>query len=116
MSADERRIIDSMEAVGTYKPEYLPTISRLAKMRKQYENLAKVYAKMVKEHPAELQGYHKPVVITTMESLRRDILAYERDLGLTPAALRRMDAVDLTAGSRASPTERLLQSLDDDDD
>lgn len=89
MTSEERKIIKVMKQLGTYKAEYMVTVSRLAQMREQYAELTEQYNAMDK---MILEGFHKPVIIGTLEALRRDILTYERDLGMTPAALKKLDA------------------------
>lgn len=89
MTSEEKKIVKVMKQLGTYKAEYMQTVSRLAQMREQYAELVAQYSAMDKR---ELNGYHKPVIIGTIEALRRDILTYERDLGMTPAALKKLDA------------------------
>lgn len=115
MTADARKIKAEMESLGTYREEYLPTIARLASLRKEHDRLNKKWTKLLNERPLMLEDFHKPLILSRLEILTRDILTYERDLGLTPAALRRIDAAEASAASSASPTERLLESLDDDD-
>lgn len=113
MTAEARKIKAEMESRGTYREEYLPTIARLANMRKEYTRLEKRWTKMVNERPLIMEDYHKPLVVTRLENLSRDILTHERALGLTNDSQRA--AADQQPQSNASPTERLLQSLEDDD-
>ena len=89
MASEEQKIVKVMKQLGTYRAEYMVTILRLAQMREQYAELIEQYNAMDK---AILEGFHKPVIIGTLEALRRDILTYERDLGMTPAALKKLDA------------------------
>lgn len=86
---DEQQIVKAMKAIGTYKKEYTPTIERLAGMRRQYAALVDGYNRLTKD---DFVNNKKPVIVTMMENIRKDILAYERDLGLTPAALKKIDA------------------------
>lgn len=113
MTAEARKIKAEMEMKGTYREEYLPTIARLANMRKEHARLEKRWSKMVNERPLILEDYHKPLAVTRLENLSRDILAHERALGLTNDSQR--TAADQQQQVSTSPTERLLQSLEDDD-
>lgn len=88
MTDTENSLIEKMQKVGTWKDEYSDTVRICAQMMDDYENNLSLYSASIRS----LVDYkQKPPIMTAMESLRRDILAYLRELGLTPAALRKMD-------------------------
>lgn len=81
--------IQAMKTMGTYRAEYDPIIDVYSDMREQYERLSREYA----EHksfryatPTADGGEKKSPLSLTLESLRRDILAYSDRLMLNPKA------------------------------
>lgn len=75
----------SMNNLGTYKAEYEPAIRILAGMRKQYDIIVKEFEEGGFRYSEQTeQGSKKAPIITTMESLRKDILSYMNALGLVP--------------------------------
>jgi len=86
-----KQVRDAMQKLGTYKSEFDPTIQTYATMKTQYNKLLRA-AKKTDEWYAEktAAGTKKSALAGTMESLRRDILAYENALGLTPAGLKKI--------------------------
>ena len=87
----EAQIADRMRALGVYKPEFDETIRRYRKLSDEF---GKIYAQYRKDgYPFEVsgpQGVKKAPVVVTLESLRRDLLALEDALGLTPRGLMKM--------------------------
>jgi len=51
--------------------------------------------------------------VTTLESLRKDVLAYMNALGLTPMGAKKIDAAG-DAGKPLDPFAKALESLGDD--
>lgn len=101
-----------MQSLDTYKAEYEPAIHILAGMRKQYDILNMQF---------ELGGYKyseftesgskKAPIVTTLESLRKDILSYMNALGLTPKMGMQIDAPDKGAQKKKSPLAAALEQL-----
>ena len=78
----------SMQALGTYKPEFEPIIMVYGQLQEQYDTLtAKFEKSRYKFSEDTAQGTKKAPIVTTLESLRKDILAYAAQLGLTPQGL-----------------------------
>ena len=106
--------------VGTYKTAFEPVIQTLAqilvnrdKALKSFEDLGgevlvkhtnKSGSTNIEQHPA----------LRLANDLNRDALAYWRDLGLTPAGLRKIDESALK-GRQRSAFEDALLSLSDDE-
>jgi len=88
------QVKESMEALGVYKPEFELTISIYAGLIEQYQQLEKEFRKS-KFTVIEKTGYSdnakKSPMVNTLESLRKDILAYSNALGLTPAGLKKIN-------------------------
>ena len=81
-----------MEA-GTYRKDYDTALKNLTRMQKQYDVLEKKFAEA--GYPFEVdteQGTKKAPIVTTLEALRRDILAYMNALGFTPMGMKRLEA------------------------
>lgn len=84
-----------MQKLGVYKPEYDMAIGNLARMQKQYDALDKKFEE--DGYPFEVetaQGTKKAPIVTTLESLRKDILSYMSALGLTPHGAKRLELPD----------------------
>lgn len=91
----ERQIKKAMVSVGTWKPEYRQAVTLCAELMRQYDELNALYIRqgMPYYETTSDGGSKKSPLVSTLESLRRDILAYLKELGLTPMSLKRMDAV-----------------------
>lgn len=82
-----------MQEAGTYRKDYDVALKNLTRMQKQYDVLEKKFAEA--GYPFEVdteQGTKKAPIVTTMEALRRDILAYMNALGFTPMGAKRLEA------------------------
>ena len=78
-----------MKSMGTYRREYDPLIDLYAGLREQYERLNQEYAKGKSYNYATTTadgGAKKSPLSLTLESLRKDILAYSDRLMLNPKA------------------------------
>ena len=93
MTKNEKRLKKYMESMGIWKDEYRITVEICAGLMDQYDiiNTAWIASGM---NPVEYTetGSKKSGVVTTLESLRKDILAYQKELGLTPMSIKRLDA------------------------
>lgn len=81
---------DAMKALGVYKPEFEPIIQIYCQLREQYDELTKEFKDSNYDY-SELTntGTKKAPIVTTLETLRKDILSYAGQLGLTPQGLLR---------------------------
>lgn len=83
---------DQMKALGTYKPEFEPIIRVYSQLLEQYKILTERFIESdydFKEYTNT--GTKKAPIVTTLETLRKDILAYAAQLGLTPQGLLKAD-------------------------
>jgi Phage terminase, small subunit. len=86
------RARESMEKLGIYKPEFEPIIEIYSRLLDQHEVLLKEFEDSGYEYSeSTAQGSKKAPIVTTIESLRKDILAYASQLGLTPQGLLKAD-------------------------
>ncbi|MEG0944385.1 MAG: P27 family phage terminase small subunit [Angelakisella sp.] len=85
----KKNTVTAMKKLGTYKAEYEPVIDIYCEMREQYE----LYTKRLKDDDYKCSEYtatggtKKSGLTGTIESLRKDILAYSDRLQLNPKAL-----------------------------
>ena len=92
----KKQIINKMKQVGTYNASFMYTINTLAKVLADYEETINLYErtgrqKIVKHtNKSGATNIIKNPLYLAIEKMRDDILAYSRELGLTPAGLRRI--------------------------
>ena len=99
----------SMQALGVYKSEFEPIIYIYADMKRQYDILNERFEKTDYRFSVEtVQGVKKAPIVTTLESLRKDLIAYCVQLGLTPAGLKKMKDAALDDKRPKSALERML--------
>ena len=99
--------IKAMQVMGTYRVEYDPIIDVYSGLREQYERLSREYedGKSYKySTPTADGGEKKSPLSLTVESLRKDILAYSDRLMLNPKA--RADE-----GQRSKKKSKLAEAL-----
>lgn len=100
-----------MKSLGVYREEYEAALAVLARLMRQYDALNGQFE--AQGMPFEVQtsmGSKKAPIVTTLEALRRDILAYMSALGLTPAGARRLGELPK---EEDDPLSRALAKLDD---
>lgn len=94
MKKIELQTVENMKRLGVYKPEFDTTISIYCSLVDQYKALEKEF-KLSKFSVVEETGYSdnkkKHPIVGSLESLRKDILAYSNALGLTPAGLKKIN-------------------------
>lgn len=99
--------IQAMRQFGTYHPEYDPIIDIYSGLREQYERLSREYedGKSYRySTPTADGGEKKSPLSLTVESLRKDILAYSDRLMLNPKA-------KADAGTRSKKRSKLVEAL-----
>ena len=85
------KIRRELRSLDLYKPEFETSIKRLADLKVEYDELHERYA--AAHYPCVIDGSSGPKknpLVTTLESLRRDILALETALGLNPTGLSKL--------------------------
>ena len=91
-STIKKKIIEDMMALNTFKPEFLPVIEIYCDLRTQYDILNKEFTEnKYRYSETTANGSKKSPIVTTLESLRKDILAYANQLGLTTQGLLKLD-------------------------
>lgn len=110
----KKRIIQNMVAVGTYKPEFDKVISNLAQIfedmdtaREQFE---KSGGKFIVSHTNKngSKNLVKNPYYLVIEGLQANVLAYSRELGLTPTGLKKINADGLQGKQKMSKLDEAL--------
>lgn len=84
----KKNTVAAMRKLGTYKTEYEPVIDIYCEMREQYE----IYTQRLKKmdykcgEATAAGGTKKSALVSTIETLRKDILLYSDRLMINPKA------------------------------
>lgn len=93
----KKKIIEQCQSVGTYRDAFLPVIDTLAGILEQRD---KTHAELTSSggksvilytNKAGAENMTKNPLLVLWDDLNKSALAYWRDLGLTPAGLRKLD-------------------------
>lgn len=106
----KNRTIDDMKALGVYKPEYDPIIDIYAELVDQYNKITKEFKDGGYQYEVETDqgGRKKAPIVATLETLRKDILAYSDRLCLNPKSL---ETVTVETGKKKSALASALSEL-----
>lgn len=113
----KKLIIQNMTEAGTYDKVFEPVIETLVDILVERDRLYKQYAKegshplvtVVSDRGAENQ--RKNPLLSSWQEMNRDALQYWRDLGLTPAGLKKINEETLKA-NKASTLDMILSNLE----
>ena len=114
----KRKIIEQCQAVGTYREPFLPVIETLAATLEQRDKTRKEFdesgAQSVVAYTNKFgaTNYSKNPLLVLWDELNKSALAYWRDLGLTPAGLKKIDEKAMQPKKRSALAEA-LSSLGD---
>lgn len=99
-----------MEKLGTYKPSYNPVIDIYCELREQYERITIEFKESNYSYEISTAqgGAKKAPIVATLETLRKDILAYSDRLCLNPKSLESI-TIEKEKGSKLGS---ILQSLE----
>lgn len=113
----KKKIKKATETVGTYQDSFEDVINTLADLLAERD---RIYEQYIAEgaHPLVLvvsdrgqENMRDNPLLTTWRSINRDVLQYWRDLGLTPAGLKKiMD--DSMNKPEESALDKVLQKLE----
>jgi len=105
---------NSMMALGIYKPQFDPVIEIYGQLVEQYEILSQQFIDSGYNFSEDTNtGTKKAPIVTTLETLRKDILAYSVQLGLTSAALKHIKEESLRDTKKSGLAEA-LERLNDE--
>lgn len=104
----KKNTIDNMKKLGVYKPEYDRIIDIYAELSEQYERITEIFIKSGYDYEVETMqgGKKKAPIVATLETLRKDILAYSDRLCLNPKSLE-------TVTTESTNKSKLAQVLSD---
>lgn len=110
----ENVVREAMKALGTYRQEYEPVILMLCDLKRQYDVLTRQFEESGYVFYEETSaGTKKAPIVITLEGLRRDILNYYSQLGLTPQGLKRInEQAVVNERKNESPLFSALRELD----
>lgn len=112
----KREIVMACKEAGTFKPCFWAAIDALAYILERRDHAQEVFEKaggqVVVEHTNKAGATNtvKNPIFTLIMDLNAQALAYWRDLGLTPAGLKRIDE-KATKAPRKSALAEALESL-----
>ena len=101
-------IVRRMKAVGTYRKEFIPTVERLAALYVQREAIEKQFkesggnAVVLHTNKAGATNAAKNPFLTARDEVYTQLLSHERELGLTPAGLKKLNEAELHPRKQAS--------------
>ena len=107
------RITESSRAAGTYRPYFDDVINTLADILTRRDLAIQIFeadgGQILVEHTnkAGATNIEQNPTLRMINDLNRDALAYWRDLGLTPAGLKKIDESALKAKKKSSLAEAL---------
>lgn len=111
----KKRIIESCRAAGTYRDYFMPVIDTLADILEKRDNAQTKFEQLggntivLHTNKAGAQNLEQNPALRLVNDLNRDALAYWRDLGLTPAGLKKIDENALKARKKSSLAEALRE-------
>jgi len=104
----------AMRRLKTYKKDFEPILQVYGQLYDQYTVLTQQYTASGYKYDADSAasaGSKKAPIVATLEGLRRDILAYATQLGLTPHGLPRAKTSTVSK-AKNSPLAALLREAD----
>lgn len=100
--------------MGTYKPEFEPLIGRLAEYYLRQHQLKDLYDQTGGQPMVKAKGSGLAVknpVLDEMDKLNRIILDLERELGLTPSSLRKVNEAAFKVKEQSGFSLALVEAL-----
>ena len=104
----KKQTIKDMKALKIYKPEYNRIIDIYSELCEQYGKLSKEFKDGNYSYEVDTMqgGSKKSPIVATLETLRKDILAYSDRLCLNPRAL---ETVTVESGSKSKLAQVLSE-------
>lgn len=106
---NEKQIIKAMTTLGVYKSEFNPMIKIMGQLKEQYDVLTAQF---------EASGFgcdngsgKKLPIVSTLEALRKDILSYASQLGLTPSGLKKINEAALEPPKKSNALVEALKEM-----
>ena len=112
----KKKIIEACEAAGTYRKYFDPVITTLSGILEKRDEAEELYIKIganpIIKHTNKggATNIVKNPALIIWDDLNKSALSYWRDLGLTPAGLKKIDEAALK-GKKQSALEKALSEL-----
>ncbi len=112
-----KKIVKSCEDVGTYQEPFNPVIETLAAILERRDETEAMFkasgSKSLVKHTNKggATNIEQNPALRLINDLNRDALAYWRDLGLTPAGLKKLKDLEIKSTSDMSGLERALNGI-----
>ena len=109
----KNRITEACRAAGSYRDFFLPVIDTLAGILEKRDEAQDMFTKsggniLVKHtNKGGATNIEQNPALRLINALNRDALAYWRDLGLTPAGLKRIDEAAMKQRKKSALGEAL---------
>lgn len=112
----KNRITEACRAAGTYRDFFLPVIDTLAGILEKRDEAQETFkqsgGKILVKHTNKggATNIEQNPALRLVNDLNRDALAYWRDLGLTPAGLKKIDE-DAMKPKKQNTLDKVLSEL-----
>lgn len=112
-----RRITESCKEAGTYRPYFGDVIDTLADILARRDAAQALFKKsggnvmVVHVNKSGAANMEQNPALRLVNDLNRDALAYWRDLGLTPAGLRRINESAMARSEDADPIAEMMSKI-----
>lgn len=113
----KRSIIQKMTEAGTYDEVFDPVVDTLADLLIERDRVYEQYTKEGSNPLIEVisdrgaRNMRKNPLLSTWQELNKDALSYWRDLGLTPAGLKKINEEAMKA-TEVSALDKILSGLE----
>lgn len=113
----KRTIIKRLTALNLYRPEFDPTIDRLATLYCECDKLDKQYEEsggepvIMHTNKAGATNPAKNPILSARDTVYSQLLEHERELGLTPAALKKINETSLKKKEVSGFASALAEAL-----
>lgn len=110
----KQKIIEQCRSVGTYQDAFLPMIESLAGILEQRDRTHAEFTKsggksvVLYTNKAGAENMTKNPLLVLWDDLNKSALAYWRDLGLTPAGLKKINEEALNQQRKKNPLAEVL--------
>ena len=115
----KKNIISRMQAVGTYREEFTPIIERTAGLYVQlerflddFENKSNGSAVIKHTNKSGATNLVKNPLLAACESVYGQLILHERELGLTPTGLKKLNEAALAQNKTSNALVDALKELD----
>lgn len=111
------KIEERLREIGTFRPEFSETIKRTANLYILHEKIKKQFKKeggeAVVEYTTKTGATNKVKnpYLSAMNDVAGQLLAHEKELGLTPAALKKINESSLNRTRKGSVLGEALKQL-----